>query len=222
MEMRRRDPQEIRADVSSHLFWDSRIDDSDISVDVSDGTVILSGSVPSFPDRWEAEDDAWSIPGVRTVDNRLKVSPVMSPALEDDQVRARVEKVLAWSPAIGASRVRVSVQGGVVTIEGTMDSYWQKARARDLAAGVSGVVDVADGLSVSPPHEISDEDIRNDILGTLARNTLVDTSRVNVEVGGGIVTLTGAVDDYNAYRTVYQIANYTTGVIDVRNDLVIG
>jgi osmotically-inducible protein OsmY len=221
MEMKRRDPAEIKADVSSQLFWDGRIDDSDISVDVADGKVILSGSVPSFSDRWEAEDDAWSIPGVRSVDNRLKVSPVISPAMEDDQIRARVENVLDWSPTIDATRISVSVAGGVVTLSGSVDSYWQRTRAWDLASGVSGVVDVINDLTASPPQEIPDEDIRNDIMNTLSRNTLIDASRVNVNVADGIVTLTGSVEDYNAYRTVYQIANFTSGVIDVHNDLVI-
>jgi osmotically-inducible protein OsmY len=221
MEMRRRDPEEIRADVSSQLFWDNRIDDSDIAVDVADGRVVLSGTVPSFSDRWEAEDDAWSIPGVRSVDNRLKVTPVISPALEDEQVKARVRNVLDWSPTVDASGINVSVSGGVVTLTGNVDSSWQRTRAWDLASGVSGVVDVINELTVSPPQLISDEDIRNDILSTLARNTLIDASRVNVGVDDGIVTLTGSVDDYNAFRTVYQVANYTTGVIDVNNDLTI-
>lgn len=220
MEMRRRDPEEIKADVSSQLFWDGRIDDSDIAVDVADGKVILSGSVPSFSDRWEAEDDAWAIPGVRAVDNRLKVSPVVSPALEDEQIRARVLNVLDWSPTVDASRIKVFVTGGVVTLAGSVDSSWQKTRAWDLATGVSGVVDVVNDLSVSPPQEISDEDIKNDILSTLSRNTLIDSDRVRVDVSDGIVTLTGSVDDYNAYRTVAQIANYTIGVIDVRNEIV--
>jgi hyperosmotically inducible protein len=159
---------------------------------------------------------------VRAVDNRLKVSPMVSPALEDDQIRARVKSVLEWSPTIDASRITVEVTGGVVTLYGNVASTWQKTRAWDLASGVSGVVDVVNDLSVSPPREISDEDIRNDIMSTLARNTFIDSSRVNVNVDDGVVTLTGSVGDYNASRTLQQIANYTTGVIDVRNELTIG
>lgn len=80
---------------------------------------------------------------------------------------------------------------------------------------------MVDRLKVEPPAEVTDEDIRDDILDTLDRHTLIDTSRVNVPVSNGIVTLTGSADNYHDFRTVEQIAQFTNGVIDVRNELVI-
>lgn len=44
-----------------------------ISVDVDDGTVVLTGTVRSWMQRQEAERVAWSAPGVTTVDNRITV-----------------------------------------------------------------------------------------------------------------------------------------------------
>ncbi|HQI02743.1 MAG TPA: BON domain-containing protein, partial [Deltaproteobacteria bacterium] len=71
--------EKIRDDVNTHLVWDNRIDAKDIRVEVVGSRVILIGTVPSYSDRWQAEDDAYSIPGVRSVDNRLKVVPAVSP-----------------------------------------------------------------------------------------------------------------------------------------------
>lgn len=220
MEMRRRPPDDVRDDVSSQLFWDSSLDSSDIDVEVNGNTVILTGSVPSYADRWEAEEDAYAIPGVAYVDNRLAVRPAISPLPSDEDLRARVENILDWNPVIDASGITVSVDRGAVTLSGVVDSYWQKDRAWDLASNVSGVVEVADTLTVLPPEEIPDEEIRDDILSALDRS-YVDASGVNVSVQDCVVTLDGQVYNYNDYRTVEQIADFTGGVCDVNNNLVI-
>jgi osmotically-inducible protein OsmY len=220
MEMRRRMPDDIRADVSSQLFWDSSLDSSEINVDVTQDKVILTGSVPSYADRWEAEIDAYSIPGVTSVDNRIEVRPMISPLPSDGDLSTRVANVLDWNPVIDASGITVSVTGGVVTLSGTVDSFWQKGRARRIAANVSGVVDVVDNLRVLPLEDIPDEDIREDILSALERS-YVDAGDVDVSVEACIVTLSGKVYGYSDYRTVEGIANFTSGVCDVRNNLAI-
>ncbi len=213
--------ERIRDEVNSNLVWDNRIDATNINVDVVDGRVILTGTVPSYSDRWEAEDDAYSIPGVRYVDNRLKVVPTVSPIPSDADIRLRVENVLHRNPSIDASRILVSVENGAVTPNGTVPSYWLKDKTHDIASGVSGVVDVINDLRVHLPEETTDRAIRRDILNTLERHTLIDTGRVNVKVSRGIVTLSGTVDGYNDFRTVEEIAKFTNGVVDVINELVI-
>jgi osmotically-inducible protein OsmY len=220
-QMEKRRSEDIRADVSSQLFWDNRIDESNINVDVTDGRVILTGSVPTYSDRWQAEEDAYSITGVRYVDNRLRVSPTTFPVPGDVEIAANIRNVMEWNPTIDSSRIDVSVSDGVVTLSGAVDSYWQKSRAGYLVANVGGVVDVNNLLRVEPVGAETDEDIRRDILTTLGRNTFIEAKNINVHVADGIVTLTGTVGEYFAYRTAEDIAKFTSGVIDVHNDLVI-
>jgi osmotically-inducible protein OsmY len=217
----RRRSEDIRADVSSQLFWDNRIDESNINVDVVDGRVILTGTVPTYSDRWQAENDAYSITGVRYVDNRLRVSPTTFPAPSDTEIATNIRKALEWNPTIDSSRIYVSVSDGIVTLSGAVDSYWQKTRAGYLASNVGGVVDVVNLLRVEPVGAETDDDIRRDVLTTLARNTFIDAGRIDVRVEGGAVTLTGTVDDFFSYRTAEDVAKFTSGVVDVHNDLVI-
>lgn len=217
----KRRSEDIRADVSSQLFWDDRIDESDISVDVAEGQVILTGTVPTCAHRRQAEDDAWSIAGVRHVDNRLRVSPTASPLPGDTEIASTVRTILGWNPTIDSSRIDVSASGGVVTLSGAVESYWQKSRAAYLAASLHGVVDVSNLLRVEPAAAQTDEDIRGDILTTLARNTFIDDRNIEVEVSGGTVTLTGTVGSYFAWSTAGDIAKFTSGVVDVHNDLAI-
>ena len=52
----------------------AEVDSSNISVDSLDGKIILKGHVRSWAERRDAENAAWSAPGVQAVDDRLAVS----------------------------------------------------------------------------------------------------------------------------------------------------
>jgi hypothetical protein len=63
----------IYEDVCDRLMVDSHIDASELEVDVRDGEVVLRGHVPTREMRRQAEDAAFDIPGVRHVNNDLRV-----------------------------------------------------------------------------------------------------------------------------------------------------
>lgn len=217
-----RKPEDIRRDVRSQLLSDNRLNKADIRVDVSDGTVILSGTVSTYSDRQEAEEDAYAISGVTSVDNRLKVSFPTTIRIPDDRdIAVKIKNVLRWNPNIDAARMRVSVLGGIVTLMGSVHSSWQKAKAEQLAENVAGVMTVDNLLKVEPSTSIQDREIERDIRGSLDRNIFVDAGRVIIVVKDGVVTLKGTVDNHHAYRTARDIANYTTGVVSVENELVV-
>jgi osmotically-inducible protein OsmY len=74
----RRSDERILEDVCDLMMLDPDLDASEIEARVSNGEVILEGSVES---RWAkrlAEDIAFSAPGVRDVQNRLRVSYVVN------------------------------------------------------------------------------------------------------------------------------------------------
>lgn len=214
--------EEIRKDVYSQLVWDGRVNESDIDVDVSDGKVILTGVVPTYSDLLEAEEDAYTVSGVRYVDNRLRVSPAAAcPVPGDDEISSKLRSLLQWNQDIDAERIDIAADNGLVTLMGTVDSIWQKYHAEHIAENVPGVVGVSNRLVVEPTRRFSDEDIRLNILNSIDRNASIDLSMVNIYVRHGIVTLSGTVADYQAYRTAEEIARYTNGVVDVNNNLVI-
>lgn len=217
-----RNPEDIRADVHSQLSSDSRLNDAHIRVEVSDGTVILSGTVPTYSDRQGAEEDAYAIPGVRFVENRLKVSFPATVRIPGDQEIARnIMSVLKWSPNVDATRIRVSVLGGIVTLAGLAPSSWQKGKAQQMAENVTGVMAVDNRLKVEPAAVTQDRQIERDIRSSLARNVFVDAGNVVILVKNGVVTLKGTVENHHAYRTARDIANYTSGVVEVNNELVV-
>jgi osmotically-inducible protein OsmY len=67
----------------------------------------------------------------------------------DERIREEVSDTLTADPRVDASEITVNVEGGVVTLTGTVSSRDQKRRAEDCAEGVSGVSDVTNNLRVN-------------------------------------------------------------------------
>jgi len=60
--------------VVDDLTFDPDVDASGITVQDGDGDVVLTGSVPSYPQYVEAAAVASRVPGVKSVHNRLEVA----------------------------------------------------------------------------------------------------------------------------------------------------
>ncbi len=90
-----------------------------------------------------------------------------------------------------------------------------------MACGAEGVLDVVSRLTVVPTAKVSDRAIAEDVVAAIQRNTNADIKQVNVEVRNGVVTLTGVVPSLAAFDSATDAAEFTRGVINVINDLVI-
>jgi len=70
----KRSDERIREDVSDRLEQDAFVDASDITVNVRDGEVTLSGTVGTRDQKRAAEDCVEAVSGVREVHNELRVN----------------------------------------------------------------------------------------------------------------------------------------------------
>jgi hypothetical protein len=68
----------IREDVCERLWRESRVDVSEVAVQVNDGVVTLEGAVPERSMKHAIEDIVASCGGVRDVENRIRVAPLSS------------------------------------------------------------------------------------------------------------------------------------------------
>lgn len=215
-----RNTEEVKRDVVDQLYWDGRIDATDVQVEVSKDKVVLSGTVPTLATRHAADEDAWLIRGVKAVDNQLDVRfPTGMPVPRDETIATNVNNALLWHPDIDSTHVTPTLHQGRVTLRGSVGSYWQKVLAGEIVSGVQGVLDVVNELAVVPSKDISDQVIASDIISGLERNAYVDPETIRVTVQNGLVTLTGAVGSVLAYRSAHSVAQYTEGVVDVINKL---
>ncbi len=212
--------ESITRKVGDQLYWDNRIDTSDIKIDVVDGNVKLSGTVPTHRMCQAAEEDAWAISGVTFVDNQLTLrNPDGVKPPTDEIIKTHAENALNNNPSIDVSTINVSVEHGTATLEGSVNAYWKKLIAENLISDISHIKKVVNKLSVVPTMKVEDKEIADNITQAMDRNKWIDIDTVNVKVEKGVVTLSGKVSNWAAYRGASDSANYTEGVIDVINKL---
>jgi osmotically-inducible protein OsmY len=205
--------------IIEQLFWDPRIDDTNIEVTVDNGKATLTGTVPDLRARVAATEAAWSVWGINTVENKLRIVPI--PTMEDSIIKQRVQNALEADSLLNAGDIKVSVDKGLVTLRGTVDAYWKKRQAEWHAEAVPHVVEVTNDLAIVPTKRFTDEEIAKDIMAALERNAFVNAEAVNVSVSYGKVTLTGTVPSWIAKRAARDAAWYTLGVIDVDDRLLV-
>ncbi|MDF1500041.1 MAG: BON domain-containing protein [Anaerolineales bacterium] len=173
--------EKIKKDVTDQLYWDHRVDAADVQIEVDDGIVTLIGSVPSFTAKDAAYDDSWFVDGVPLVVNDLDVEYVTETKMPaDDEIQRYVVEKLRWNPDLASYKIDVSVSKGWVTLEGAVDAYWKKVRARMETSEVIGVLGVSNKLAVVPTESIKDERIAEDVVAAMDRHISVNPEDVNV------------------------------------------
>jgi len=211
--------EDIDKQIVDQLYWDNRVRASEVAVTVDKGWVTLSGIVPSYGAKTNAAHDAYQVSGVKFVDNKLTVAYPSFPS--DKDLKEFIETSLDWDADIDSNKITVSVDSGVVKLLGTVDAYWKKVQAEEDAYKINGVVAITNELAIVTTKKWSDETIAKDIEEAMRRNLNVDVNDVDVKVGKGKVTLSGAVPDWTARYAADNSALYTAGVTSVHNMLSI-
>ena len=215
--------EEIKKNVVDQLFWDARVDASEISIDFSDGTVVLTGSVPTFLARQAAEQDVWAVPGVSAVRNDIAVRfPSGHQIPSDEEIKSAIANLLTWDPNVENKDILVTVENGVVTLDGSVPAYFQKVRTEELVVDVNGVTYLHSRLTVVPEMHYVDELIARDIIAALDRNANLNVNNIEVQVNNGQVVLSGYVSDRASLQAAENSAKNTDGVTEVLNNLLIG
>lgn len=215
-----RSDEEVKKDIVDELYWDTRIDASQVTVAVADGVVTLDGEVPTYADIVGARAAAYDIEGVMEVVDTLTVRYATPPPLPIDTViRDRAINLLTWDTVVEEEDITVTVRNGVVTLDGTVNAHWKRMFVENKIAGISGVLAIENKLAVVPMESIGDELIAQDVVSAIDRDVRVNVEDVEVEVDDGVVTLTGDVPRWDAKQAAGLDASLTAGVIKVENQL---
>jgi osmotically-inducible protein OsmY len=140
----------------------------------------------------------------------------------DAQLHADVAEELNCDPSLDTSKIAVAVHDGIVTLNGSVPSYWQKIEAENAVKRVTGVRGIANDLTVDVPatHRRDDTDIARAAADALSWHS--DLPRdLKVVVNNGWITLSGAVNWNFQKEEAERAVKYLSGVKGVTNSIQI-
>ena len=116
-------------------------------------------------------------------------------AMDDKAVKRRVEDELQFQPSVDAAHIGVSVQNGIVHVDGRVSSFAQKAAVESAVTRVKGVRGYVEDMIVQPHGDLySDDAIAGHVANVLEWDSLLPKAAVKVKVEAGWVTLSGDVE----------------------------
>ena len=112
-----------------------------------------------------------------------------------ETIKRDVEQELSWDPSVCATKIGVSVNNGVVELDGHVGSLYEKWAAERAALRVADVTSVASEIIVDLPFECerSDEDIASAAANHLNWNSQVPET-IKLKVSNGWITLQGTAE----------------------------
>jgi len=140
----------------------------------------------------------------------------------DLQLKEDVERELSWDPSLNAAQIVVSVDGGNVTLFGTVETYPEMAAAERATKRVGHCRSVTQDLNIKlrSEHEREDLHLSAAVQNVLDWDVLVPKG-VAAKVKDGWVTLEGTVT-WNFQRSAAERAmQHTVGVVGVSNCILL-
>jgi osmotically-inducible protein OsmY len=191
---------------------------SEIGVVAMDGIVTLTGNVDSYAKKLEAEDAAKKVAGVKVVIEQIEVTLINDVKKNDYEIAKEILSALAidWVPA---EKLKIKVEHGLVTLEGTLHWNFQKQAAKHCIKNIIGVTRIKNQIIIKA--ETHDEVEQKHLENALKLNWCMDGQDVRVSVLGKTITLNGVVNSYYQKEEAERIAWNAPGVNTVVNELAI-
>ncbi len=223
-----RSDYEMKQEIAKRMNWDAYVDDAMISVDVSNGTAVLDGTVGSAAEKQRAITNAW-VAGIEDVnaeslevakwarDQRFRKDKFVNK--QDSEVQQAVNDAFLYDPRVNMFNINVSCDAGIVTLSGIVDNLKAKRAAEMDAENTVGVWQVKNNIKVRPTAGTADSKIERRVKQALMEDPYVERFELDVNVVNNTAYLSGEVDTYFEKGQADDAASRVAGVIDVENNI---
>lgn len=135
-------------DVMDQILWEPSLAAVHIGVQAHDGVVTLAGHVGTCAEQWQAQCAARRVPGMHALAMEMSVDPCGGGLCTDEDIARSAQHILAWMTCLPRQAVQVSVEGGWITLSGTVDWPYQQQAAADGIRHVVGARGLRDLIVV--------------------------------------------------------------------------
>jgi len=139
-----RNDQEIALEAIQALKKDGQVPHDRIKVTVENGWVTLTGNVPWNYQKEAARNAVRHLDGVKVFTNDIRIQPESPDELEQEDV----QRAFRRSASLYDQDIQVYVTENNVTLNGVVNSWYQKEEAERMAWNAPGVLAVANELVI--------------------------------------------------------------------------
>ena len=208
-----RTDEQIRDDIMAEIDFDPKVEATDNGVTVKDGAVTLHGTVHSYFEELAVIKAAKRVKGVHAVVEEIKIKYPSDTQIDDLDIAERIAHLCEWNTTFRKYDIKAEVKSGHVTLSGNVDWQYQRADVRDFVSRLRGVNSVTNAITIRP--HASQLDVKRKISEALHRSATLESSKINVDVADGQVTLKGHVKAWYDRKLAEDAACSAPGVTKV-------
>jgi len=220
----------IESSAKSSYVFKTYLKGDNIKIQSKDGVVSLTGSVSEENHKSLAQETVASLPGVKSVDNKLEVKGERPAENSDLWLKAKVKTMLLFHRNVSAINTEVNIKDGIVTLRGNAENQAQKELTTEYVKDVEGVKDVRNEMTVSKTskktHEtlgemIDDASITAQVKLALLSHRSTSALNTKVKTDRGVVTLGGKAKNAAEKDLVTKLVTDIKGVKSVKNGMIV-
>ena len=208
---------ELQKAVHDEMTWDLRLKAAEIGVAVSLGVVTLAGTLDSWEARVAAQHAAHRVIGVLDVVNGIKLRAFGAHVQSDLEIARSVRLALECDVSVPSDHIASTVSAGVVTLEGSVDTWRQHDDTERVVRDLKAVREVANLVRVES-CALSPSAVRATLESALERRAHQAVKEIEISVDRDRVVLSGRVASGAERDAVVLAARNTPGVGSVSDE----
>jgi osmotically-inducible protein OsmY len=220
----------IESSARKSYVFKTYLKDDSIKTDSKDGVVTLTGTVSEESHKTLAENTVESLPGVKSVDNQIKITGEQPAQHSDSWISMKVKTALLFHRHVNGSGTKVYVDKGVVTLQGEASSMAQKELTAEYAKDVENVKGVKNEMTIAETPtapeatfdgKIDDASITAQVKAILMSHHSTSAIHTRVSTTDGVVTVSGTAKNEAEKALVTKLITDINGVTAVTNNMTV-
>lgn len=148
----KKDDNDIANEILNAYKWNLQVPKDKVKVKVEKGWVTLEGELTCNDQKTAAKDAVCKLMGVMGVSNNITIKSESKDAIEKEDIENALKR--NWS--LNDKDINVNVSDHIVTLTGTVGSWYQKDEAARIAWNAAGVWEVINELEIEYEYELID------------------------------------------------------------------